>query len=179
MRIYLDNLYRFGVMLDWEGYRPEFFKEMWDKRIACYTYKKYADDTWPESEFFETEVTLPSGEVVTMKLAERGVYYKREKLWVREIRKLSESKHQTTLITTDFVNEAKVVAGKMFARWSQENFLKYMMEHFGIDRLIEYKQEEIDETAEVLNSTETIFPGINLRLVYGLVSSQIPAVQEF
>ena len=145
------NLYRFGVVFDREGYSPKFFKEMWDKRIACYTYKKYADDTWPESEFFETEVTLPNGEVVTMKLAERGVSYKREKLWVREIRKLNESKHQTALITTDFVNEAKVVAGKMFARWSQENFLKYMMEHFGIDRLIEYKQEEIDETATVVN----------------------------
>lgn len=76
------------------------------------------DDTWPESEFFETGVTYPNGEVVTMKLSERGVYCKREKLWVREIRKLNESRHQTTLITTDFVNEAKVASGKMFARWS-------------------------------------------------------------
>ena len=144
-------LYRFGVVFDREGYSPEFFKEMWGKRIACYTYKKYDDDTWPESEFVENEVALPSGEVVKMKLAERGVYYKNQKLWVREVRKLNESRHQTTLITTDFVNEAKVLAGKMFSRWSQENFLKYMMEHFGIDRLIEYKQEEIDETAKVVN----------------------------
>ena len=113
--------------------------------------QKYDDDTWPESEFVENEVALPSGEVVKMNLAERGVYYKNQKLWVREVRKLNESKHQTTLITTDFVNEAKVLAGKMFSRWSQENFLKYMMEHFGIDRLIEYKQEEIDETTKVVN----------------------------
>lgn len=44
-----------------------------------------------------------------------------------------------------------MLAGKMFSRWSQANFLKYMMEHFGIDRLIEYKQEEIDETTKVVN----------------------------
>ena len=62
-----------------EGYSPEFFKEMWGKRIACYTYKKYDDDTWPESEFVENEVALPSGEVVKMNLAERGVYYKNQK----------------------------------------------------------------------------------------------------
>ena len=32
---------------------------------------------------------------------------------------------------------------------------------------------------DVLNSTETMFPGTNLRLVYDLVSNQIPTGQEF
>jgi len=27
-------------VFDREGYSPVFFKEMWDKRIACYTYRK-------------------------------------------------------------------------------------------------------------------------------------------
>ena len=39
----------------------------------------------------------------------------------------------------------------MFGRWSQENFLKYMREHFGLDRLIEYETEEIPETTKVVN----------------------------
>ena len=34
----------------------------------------------------------------------------------------------------------------MFSRWSQENFLRYMMEHFAIDLLNEYRTEEIPET---------------------------------
>ncbi|MCF6149766.1 MAG: hypothetical protein E3K37_14015 [Candidatus Kuenenia sp.] len=55
------------------------------------------------------------------------------------------------VITTDFVSNVEEVASRMFSRWSQENFLKYMMEHSGIDRLIEYEQEEINETTKVVN----------------------------
>ncbi|MGA1839378.1 MAG: putative transposase [bacterium] len=43
------------------------------------------------------------------------------------------------------------MAGKMFSRWSQENFFKYMMEHYGIDRLIDYQIETMDETIKVVN----------------------------
>lgn len=39
----------------------------------------------------------------------------------------------------------------MFSRWSQENFFKYMMEHYGIDRLIDYQVEKMDETIRVVN----------------------------
>src|SRR2546426_12843863 len=44
-----------------------------------------------------------------------------------------------------------VLAPEMFGRWSQENFLKYMREQFGLDRLIEYGTAEIPETAQVVN----------------------------
>ncbi|MZG88388.1 hypothetical protein GC245_14245, partial [Staphylococcus aureus] len=106
------HLYRFGVVFDREGYSPEFFKEMWEKRIACYTYKKYVNDVWPESEFIEKEVVLNNGEVVKMKLAERGVYFRKQDLWVREIRKLTDTGHQTSIITTDFMNNAEVLAAR-------------------------------------------------------------------
>jgi pyruvate dehydrogenase complex dehydrogenase (E1) component len=39
----------------------------------------------------------------------------------------------------------------MVSRWSQENFFKYMMEHYGIDRLIDYQIERMDETIKVVN----------------------------
>lgn len=145
------NLYRFRVVFDREGYSPEFFKELWEKRIACYTCKKYVSESWPQSEFMEREVSFFTGEAVKMKLAERGVYFRKQKLWMREIRKLTDTGHQTSVITTDFMSKTEEVASGMFSRWPQENFLKYMMEHYGIDRLIEYGQEEIDETAKVVN----------------------------
>jgi hypothetical protein len=44
-------LFRFSLVFDREGYSPAFFKEMWDKRIACYTYKKYVREEWAECEF--------------------------------------------------------------------------------------------------------------------------------
>ena len=55
----------------------------------------------------------------------------------------------------DEVSELKSKASdlglRMFARWCQENFFKYMMEHFNIDRLMCYKVERTDETKKVVN----------------------------
>lgn len=39
----------------------------------------------------------------------------------------------------------------MFARWSQENFFKYMREHYGLDRLVDYATAEIPDTTAVVN----------------------------
>ena len=38
------------------------------------------------------------------------------------------------------------LAVSMFARWSQENFFRYMREHFSLDRLIDYETEAIPDT---------------------------------
>jgi polyhydroxyalkanoate synthesis regulator phasin len=144
-------LYRFGIVFDREGYSPAFMKQLWQQRIACYTYRKYVSDKWPESEFTHQKVVMPGGEGLNMNLAERGIYYEKEKFWVREIRKLTDSGHQTALITTDYYTGMAQAGGRMFARWSQENFFKYMMEHYGIDRLIQYGVEKMDETVKLVN----------------------------
>ena len=39
----------------------------------------------------------------------------------------------------------------MFARWSQENFFKYMIENFGIDALVSYSKEKISDTTVLIN----------------------------
>jgi hypothetical protein len=141
-------LCRFVIVFDREGYSPEFFREMWTQRIACITYHKYPKDPWPESEFQQTQVPMPNGEMVSMKLAERGSWIggRSDGLWVREVRKLTDSGHQTSLISTAFGQSGLDNAGQMFSRWSQENFFRYMMEHFEIDALSEYGTEVIPET---------------------------------
>lgn len=141
---------RFAVLFDRAGYSPKLFKELWAQRICCYTYRKYQDADWPEDEFVEQKVQLRNGEVVKWKLAERGSYLGNT-LWVREIRKLTESGHQTSIITTDYLSDKVRIAVAMFSRWSQENFFKYMNQHFGLDRLIEYETEDIDATTTVVN----------------------------
>jgi transposase len=140
---------RFVIVFDREGYSPGFFKEMWQShRIACITYHKYPKDDWPTIEFEECETTLPNGERVSLRLAERGTRIgdKKSGLWVREIRKLTESGHQVSLISTAFSGSAREDSVRLFSRWSQENFLRYMMEQFAIDLLSEYRTEEIPET---------------------------------
>ena len=142
-------LSRFVIIFDREGYSPAFFRQMWqDHRIACITYHKYPKQAWPESWFTETEVTMPNGEVVSMKLAEMGSWIgsRSKGLWVREIRKLTASGHQTSLISTAYGLLGQENAASLFSRWSQENFFRYMMEHFAIDALSEYGTETISGT---------------------------------
>jgi transposase len=142
-------LHRFVLLFDREGYSPEFFREMWQNhRIACVTYHKYPKDAWPESEFVEIRVPFPGGEVVSMKLAERGTWVgsRQKGGWVREVRKLTGSGHQTSVIGTCYGWTAPKEAAWLFSRWSQENFFRYAMEHFAIDLLNEYGTEKIPET---------------------------------
>ena len=107
---------RFTLVFDREGYSPEFMARMWEIRIACLTYRKYSGEDWPESEFHPQKVTLVSGHVVEMKLAERGTWLG-GKLWVREIRKLRKSGRQTAIISTNYTMNLVIMAAAMFARW--------------------------------------------------------------
>jgi len=142
---------RFTMVFDREGYSPVFFKELWDKhRIACQTYNKYPKADWPEIEFSETEITMPHGHRVTMRLAERGTLLSGG-LWVKEVRKLSKSGHQTSVLSTAYAFSATEIGAYMFARWSQENFFKYMMDHYDINGLVQYGVEPVDETVKVVN----------------------------
>jgi hypothetical protein len=113
---------RFVIIFDREGYSPVFFKEMWQKhRIACITYHKYPKEAWCEKEFSDQQVTLPRGESVSMKLAERGSWIgdKKNGLWVREIRKLTDSGHQTSLISSAYGHLALADAAGICRRLSQ------------------------------------------------------------
>ena len=140
---------RLVVIFDREGYSPAFFREMWQEhRIACITYHKYPKEPWPESRFTQTLVPLAAGEMVSMRLAEMGSWIgsRQEGLWVREVRKLTDSGHQTSLISTAYAQLGLENAGQLFSRWSQENFFAYMMKHFAIDALNEYRTEAIPGT---------------------------------
>jgi prepilin-type processing-associated H-X9-DG protein len=143
--------HRFLLVFDREGSSPAFFKDLWQNhRIACVSYRKQPMELWDETEFAAETVSMPGRGIVNMRLAERGSELGQE-LWVREIRKLSQSGQQTSLITTAYGLDDARVAACLFSRWSQENFIKYMMEHFAIDALSERGVEEVDETKEVVN----------------------------
>jgi hypothetical protein len=141
---------RFTLVFDREGYSPRFIRKMLKKGIACLSYHKYPDDAWEESEFSEYQFSLATGQELIMQLAERGALLGKV-LWVREIRKLNKSGHQTSIIATDFTKSPSDLARSMFARWSQENFFKYMREHYGLDRLVDYTLAEIPGSTKVVN----------------------------
>ena len=105
------------LVFDREAYEPAFFERLWKKyRIAIITYRKNVKDSWPEQSFTSNEVKVLD-QSITMQLCEQesvlgGVSF-------REIRRLTDSAHQTAIITTNRIISTPVAAGRMFGRWSQ------------------------------------------------------------
>lgn len=146
------DTHRFMLVFDREGYSPAFMADLRKEGIACMTYNKYPGDDWPKNEFKEQVVTLAAGNEVKMKLAERELSsIGKVELKVREIRKLNDSGKQTSILSTNYQDDKRVLAPAMFARWSQENFFKYMKKNYNIDRLADYSLEDISETKKVVN----------------------------
>lgn len=143
-----DLLPRFTMVFDREGYSPSFFKHLWEcYRIAVITYRKNVKDQWDEKDFsvydVDTEVET------TMYLCEKEVELNGVKM--REIRKLTDSGHQTSVVTTNYKISTVLIALYMFSRWAQENFFRYMRQEYDIDRIIQYGVDELDKSIMVVN----------------------------
>jgi hypothetical protein len=147
------RLHRFVVIFDREGAAHSLLSELWERRIGAITYRKAVADKWPASEFSEIEVAVPGGGSTRMRLASRETSLSAGKcsLTVLEVRRLSETGHQTAIITTARRLSNPVIAGRMFSRWCQENFFGYMMQHYDIDGLVQYGHEELPGTLLVVN----------------------------
>ena len=70
---------------------------------------------------------------------------------MREVRRLCASGHQTAIVTTREDWPIEVVAWRMFERWTQENFFRYMRQHFALDALVSYEVEPADAQRSVPN----------------------------
>lgn len=145
-----DTPPRCTLVFDREGYSPELFTELKTEGIAILTYHKFPGVAWPATEFSAHAVRLPTGEVVTRELAERGTRLSNHH-WVREVRVRHADAHQTSILTTHPQLDLPAVATRMAARWSQENFFKYMLENFGLDRIIEHGTAPLPDATLVIN----------------------------
>lgn len=140
---------RCTFVFDREAYEPAFFYRLWTNyRIAVITYRKNVKDLWP-GENFETKAVTVLQQTVNMQISELGSELGGH--WFREIRRQSESGHQTSIITNHPTLETTIVAGRMFGRWSQENFFRYLIQDYDFDKMISFGTETIDDTKEVVN----------------------------
>jgi phage tail protein X len=142
---------RFTMIFDREGYSPELFEQLWERRIAVINYHRYPKEDWPAEEFHEETVELVRGVGMQLKLAERGSLLGRQKLPVREVRRLAEGGRQISMVSTHPGGEGRRLAALLFARWSQENYFRYMRQHFGLDVLVEHGTEAMPDTAFTVN----------------------------
>ena len=143
--------HRFTLIFDREGYSPDFFARCKTQRIACISYHKHPGPDWDPAEFFPHEHPHPlTGEKSTLLLAERGTLFNNG-LWMRELRKLEKDGHQVSVLATDYINPLERISFAMFSRWSQENFFKYMRQHYALDALVEHGSQPLPDTTRVVN----------------------------
>jgi hypothetical protein len=151
------QLHKFMIVCDRECYSVDFFHYLWEKRVAICTYNKNVKDKWPEEDFIEYEMIQDDGTSEKIKLSEKKITLKNndkenpKEVTCREIRKLSKSGHQTSILTTNWALGIVAIGFYMFARWCQENFFLYMKENFDIDGLVSYAKETISDTKMLVN----------------------------
>jgi hypothetical protein len=144
-----ENAPLFTLVFDRESYEPAWFKKLWDDhKVAIITYRKNIKEKWDESGFKDQQVEL-IGADVTMHLCEMGTAIKGE--WFREVRKLNKNGHQTAILTTHLTLTMVQIAVTMFARWTQENYFKYMIENYDLDKMIEYGTQPIKAETSLVN----------------------------
>jgi hypothetical protein len=136
-------------VFDREAYEPAFFQRLWERyRIAVITYRKNVKEQWNVIRFESIDVQVLN-HVINMDLCEQETEIGGYRM--REIRRLGVSGHQTAIITTHPHLETRQVAGRMFARWSQENFFRYLIQDYDFDKMFSFGVETIDMEKTVVN----------------------------
>jgi len=143
------DLPRFTLVFDREAYSPKFFEKLWQQyRVAVITYRKNVKDLWDKKDF-KRNIYEKGGKTQTMEIAEKNIVL--DGVELREVRKSNSDKHQTSIITNNKKIDTKSTAISMFARWSQENFFKYLRENYDMDRMSYYITNEVDKELTVVN----------------------------
>lgn len=140
---------RATLVFDREGWSPRQFSKWQKAGIDTITYRKGRYEPWPEDCFVEVASQVRE-KPVTYKLSERSIRLKKNG-WFREVRRLCDNGHQTSVITTRQDLSMEEVARRMFLRWNQENYFKYMREEYGLDHLVSRGVEVADTERLVPN----------------------------
>lgn len=141
---------RVTVVFDRGGWSPELFRRLIAAGFEFLTYRKGPFRRLPRKSFVECSGSI-DGRVMTYKLADKGVHLLRGKLRLRQVTRLSDNGHQTPIVTTRRDLPVLEIAFRMFDRWGQENFFKYMREEFALDALVDYAVEPDNPDREVPN----------------------------
>jgi hypothetical protein len=141
---------RVTVVFDRGGYSPKLFQQMLAAGFDLLTYRKGRYPHIP-CKRFHTCRTRREGRTLTYVLADQEVRLLKGKLRLRQVTRLMDNGHQTPILTSRRDLPAAQVAYRMFDRWRQENFFKYLREEYALDALVEYAAVPDDPTREVPN----------------------------
>ncbi len=123
------------LVFDRAGWSAKLFKKIRDRKWHILTYRKGELRLHPRKGFSEQSMVI-DGREVRYTLSERTV--RLDGLKLREIAELRDDGGQTIFLTSHFDQPAVLLAHRMFGRWRQENYFRYMKENFALDALVDY-----------------------------------------
>src|SRR2546428_1894 len=141
---------RVTVVFDRGGYSPALFLRLITAGFDILTYRRGRVRRVPRSRFHPHEAIV-DGHKVVYDLADQGVRLLGGTLRLRQVTRRSNDGHPTPLLTSRRDLPAVDVAARMFGRWRQENFFKYLREEYALDALVDYAVVPDDPTREVPN----------------------------
>jgi hypothetical protein len=141
---------RVTVVFDRGGYSPKLFQQILEADFDLLTYRKGRYPHIPRR-CFQICRTRRDGRSLTYVLADQEVRLLEGRLRLRQITRVMDNGHQTPILTSRRDLRAAQVAYRMFDRWRQENFFKYLREEYALDALVEYAALPDDPTREVPN----------------------------
>jgi transposase len=141
---------RVTVVFDRGGYSPKLFLQIVAAGFDVLTYRKGRYPRIPRRRFRPCHLRV-EGRSFTYILADQEVRLLKGKLRLRQVTRLMDNGHQTPILTSRRDLAAARVAYRMFDRWRQENFLKYLCQEYALDALVEYAAVPDDPSREVPN----------------------------
>ena len=141
---------RVTIVFDRGGWSPKLFQRMIQEGFDILTYRKGKARRIQPRRFVHRRAKL-DGRWVSYELHDQPVRFLKGKLRLRQITRLCDNGHQTQVITNRLDLSDIEVAYRMFERWRQENFFKYMREEFLLDALVDYRIEPEDPTRTIPN----------------------------
>jgi transposase len=141
---------RVTIVFDRGGWSPKLFATMIKDGFDVLTYRKGQCRRINERRFIQRRAEL-DGRWVDYRLHDQPVRFLEGKLRLRQVTRLCDNGHQTQVITSRSDLSDIEVAYRMFERWRQENFFKYMREEFLLDALVDYRIEPEDPTRTIPN----------------------------
>ena len=141
---------RVTIVFDRGGWSPKLFRKLLADGFDILTYRKGRTRCISAKRFVRRRAKF-DGRHLEYLLHDQPVRFLGGKLRLRQVTRLSGDGHQTQVLTSRWDLPDIEVAYRMFERWRQENFFKYMREEFLIDALVDYRVEADDPTRSVPN----------------------------
>lgn len=141
---------RVTVVFDRGGWSPKLFVKLIESDFDILTYRKGRWKHIPRNQFVRCARTI-EGRQVAYDLNDRNIRLLKGRMRLRQITRLSEDGHQTPIVTSRLDLPAVVLAYRMFERWRQENFFKYLRDEFALDALVDHRAEAEDSERTVPN----------------------------